>query len=122
MTCQKVLSFFAKMFHFTFSQVFCLAARSCGARLSRGSRKPEKRDFEMKTAHNPTCAVKSKRVRRRVPMKALSERVRILKNSKIKIRAGSKRRATMSSDASKDKNEEFLSGVVEGKGFALRLN
>lgn len=47
-------------------------------------------------------------------MKALSGRVRALKNSKIKLRIGSKKRATMTSDTSKDKNEEFLSGVVEG--------
>lgn len=45
---------------------------------------------------------------------ALSGRVRILKNSKIKLRLGSKKRAAMSSDVSKDKTEEFLGGVVEG--------
>ena len=48
-------------------------------------------------------------------MKALSGRVRILKNSKQKFRLSSKKRAAMSSEVSKDKNEEFLSGVVEGK-------
>lgn len=48
-------------------------------------------------------------------MKALSGRVRILKNSKLKLRVGSKKRAIMTSDTSKDKNVEFLSGVVEGK-------
>lgn len=52
-------------------------------------------------------------------MKAFSERVRILKNSKPKIRVGSKKRTKMSSDTSKARSEEFLSGVVEGKSFFL---
>ena len=47
-------------------------------------------------------------------MKALSGRVRVLKNSKQKFRLSSKKRLAMSSDLSKDKNEAFLSGVVEG--------
>ena len=47
-------------------------------------------------------------------MKALSGRVRVLKNSKLKLRVGSKKRTAMSSDVSKDKTEEFISGVVEG--------
>lgn len=47
-------------------------------------------------------------------MKALSGGVRILKNSKLKIRTGSRKKAEMTSEVSKDKNEEFLSGVVEG--------
>lgn len=55
-------------------------------------------------------------------MKAFSERVRILKNSKPKIRVGSKKRTKMSSDTSKARSEEFLSGVVEGKSFFLLLN
>lgn len=46
-------------------------------------------------------------------MKALSGRVRILKNSKLKLRVGLKKRDAMTSD-SKDKTEGFLSGVVEG--------
>ena len=48
-------------------------------------------------------------------MKALSGRVRVLKNSKQKFRLSSKKRLAMSSDLSKDKNEAFLSGVVEGE-------
>lgn len=48
-------------------------------------------------------------------MKALSGRVRVLKNSKQKLRLSSKKRLAMSSDLSKDKNEAFLSGVVEGE-------
>jgi len=48
-------------------------------------------------------------------MKALSGRVRVLKNSKQKFRLSSKKRLAMSSDLSKDKNEVFLSGVVEGE-------
>jgi len=47
-------------------------------------------------------------------MKALSGRVRILKNSKLKLRVGLKKRDAMTSDSSKDKTEVFLSGVVEG--------
>jgi len=47
-------------------------------------------------------------------MKALSGGVRILKNSKLKTRTGSRKKAEMTSEVSKDKNEEFLSGVVEG--------
>ena len=53
-------------------------------------------------------------------MKALSGRVRILKNSKLKLRVGLKKRDAMTSDSSKDKSEVFLSGVVEGsKRFFL---
>ena len=48
-------------------------------------------------------------------MKALSGRVRVLKNSKQKFRLSSKKKLAMSSDLSKDKNETFLSGVVEGE-------
>ena len=48
-------------------------------------------------------------------MKAVSGRVRILKNSKLKLRLSSKKKLAMTSDLSKDKNEAFLSGVVEGK-------
>ncbi|XP_068710020.1 protein O-GlcNAcase-like [Montipora foliosa] len=47
-------------------------------------------------------------------MKALSGRVRVLKNSKLKLRSGSKKRITMSSDVPKPKSEEFICGVVEG--------
>lgn len=47
-------------------------------------------------------------------MKALSGRVRILKNSKLNFRVGLKKRDAMTSDTSKDKTEAFLSGVVEG--------
>ena len=51
-------------------------------------------------------------------MKALSGRVRILKNSKLNFRVGLKKRDAMTSDTSKDKTEAFLSGVVEGNsGF-----
>ncbi len=69
------------------------------------------------TAHNPNFALNSvhERLHERVPMKALSGRVRILKNSKLKLPVGFKKRVAMTSDTSKDKNEEFLSGVVEGK-------
>lgn len=52
-------------------------------------------------------------------MKALSGRVRILKNSKLKLRVGFKKRVAMTSDTSKDKTEEFLSGVVEGKRISF---
>ena len=52
-------------------------------------------------------------------MKALSGRVRILKNSKLKLRVGLKKRDAMTSDSSKDKTEVFLSGVVEGNKHFL---
>jgi len=64
------------------------------------------------SAHNPKFA--SERNDRVLPMKALSGRVRILKNSKLKLRVGLKKRDAMTSDSSKDKTEVFLSGVVEG--------
>ena len=52
-------------------------------------------------------------------MKALSGRVRILKNSKLKLRVGLKKRDAMTSDSTKDKTEVFLSGVVEGNKRSL---
>lgn len=71
------------------------------------------------TAHIPNFAERSQSMSERVPMKALSGRVRILKNSKLKLRVGLKKRDAMTSDTSKDKSEEFLSGVVEGKRLSL---
>lgn len=71
------------------------------------------------TAHIPNFALRSQFMSERVPMKALSGRVRILKNSKLKLRVGLKKRDAMSSDTSKDKTEEFLSGVVEGKRLSF---
>ena len=62
------------------------------------------------TAHNRNPSTE----RPGLLMKALSGRVRILKNSKLKLRVGFKKRDAMTSDSSKDKTEVFLSGVVEG--------
>ena len=69
------------------------------------------------TAHNPNPSggERGERTYRSgLLMKALSGRVRILKNSKLKLRVGFKKRDAMTSDSSKDKPEVFLSGVVEG--------
>ena len=80
------------------------------------------------TAHNPNFAVSQDQLNSvdepfsfssGYQMKALSGRVRILKNSKLKLRVGSKKRDAMTSDSSKDKTEEFLSGVVEGKRISF---
>lgn len=66
------------------------------------------------TAHNPNASGGEGAHRPGLLMKALSGRVRILKNSKLKLRVGLKKRDAMTSDSSKDKTEVFLSGVVEG--------
>lgn len=66
------------------------------------------------TAHNPNASGGEGAYRPGLLMKALSGRVRILKNSKLKLRVGLKKRDAMTSDSSKDKTEVFLSGVVEG--------